>query len=266
MHGVTALGKDHYSAPRGSSRVNFLGILLDPYTLAEAVELATAAMRARKRLQHGDVNVAKFVSLKKDPELRGFIAESDMVCADGMGIVWGCRLMGLSVPERVAGIDLMTGVIEVCAREGFRPYFLGARPEVLEKAIAELRRRYPSIAIAGWRNGYFQPEDEAKIVADVQASGADCLFVGITSPMKERFLKRYRDALNVPVQLGVGGSFDVMAGVIRRAPHWIQKLGLEWLFRFAQEPRRLGWRYLTTNTQFAGIFAVSFTRKLMTRI
>ncbi len=247
-------------------RVEFLGVPIDCHTVPRAVELASTAMRERKRLQHGDVNVAKFVGFKSDPELRRCTEESDIICADGMGIVWGCQLMGVPIRERVTGIDLMIKVIEVCAREGFRPYFLGARQDVLEQTIAEVRRRHPAIEIAGWRNGYFGPKDEQRIVDDIRASGADCLFVGISSSKKEIFLNRYRDALNVPVQLGVGGSFDVLAGRVRRAPPWVQNAGFEWLFRLAQEPDRLWRRYLTTNVQYGGILASAFARGVWRRV
>lgn len=247
---------------RSGTRLEFLGCPVDSCTMSEVIGLATAAMRQRKRLQHTDLNVAKCVSMRTDARLRQCALESDIVCIDGMGILWGCRLIGMPVRERVTGIDLMNRVIEVCAQQGFRPYFLGARKDVLDTAIAEVRRKHPDIQIAGWRNGYFRPEEEREIVADIRASRADCLFVGISSPIKEIFLNRYRDELDVPVQLGVGGSFDVLAGRVRRAPIWMQHAGLEWLFRLAQEPHRLFWRYLLSNAQYGAILAVVLARRL----
>ncbi|MGE3916175.1 MAG: WecB/TagA/CpsF family glycosyltransferase [Hyphomicrobiaceae bacterium] len=207
-------------------------------------------MRDQFRLQLGDVNVSKLVDMQSDPELRRCTEESDVVCVDGMGVLWGSRLLGVPVKERVAGIDLMSELIRVCAQEGFRPYFLGAKQSVVEDLVARLKRQYPKLAVAGYRNGYFKPEDEAEVVADIKASGADCLFVGISSPIKERFLNRYRDELSVPVQMGVGGSFDVLSGHIRRAPVLVQMIGLEWLFRLLQEPRRLARRYYVSNSIF----------------
>lgn len=245
----------------GIKRIEFLGVPIDNCTMRQAVALATNAMRNRVRLQHGDVNAAKFVAFRKDAELRRCTAESDIVCADGMPVVWGCRLLGLPLSERVTGIDFMIAVLDVCNREGFRPYFLGARQDVLLDTIEQVRQSHPKIQIAGWRNGYFRREDEPQIVADIKAAGADCLFVGISSPLKETFLNRHRDALGVPVQLGVGGSFDVLSGHVRRAPLWMQNSGLEWLFRLAQEPGRLWQRYLTANTLFCGILAVAIARR-----
>ena len=218
-------------------------------------------MRNRSRFQHGDINVAKFISCRSDPELLRCTAESDVIFADGMGILLACRVLNIPAPERVPGIDVMMGVIEACAREGFRPYFLGARPEVLEKAVQQLCRRYPTLEIAGWRDGYFKPEDEAQIVAEIRSARADCLFVGISSPIKEQFLNRHRDALNTPVQLGVGGSFDVLAGYVQRAPRWVQRMGFEWMYRLLQEPRRLAARYLSTNTKFLFVVSGAIVRR-----
>lgn len=266
LNELARAGQAHRSLPRHSlsprPRRDFLGCQVDTYTLDEAVALATGAMRERTRLQHGDVNVAKFMAFRRDRELLRYTQESDLICPDGMGIVWGCRLMGVPLRERVTGIDMMMRLVEACARDGFKPYFLGARQEVVDDTVARVRRMFPGIEIAGWRNGYFGPADEAGVVADIRASGADCLFVGISSPMKERFLNQHRDALGVPVQLGVGGAFDVLSGHIRRAPPWMQRAGLEWFFRFAQEPRRLWRRYLTTNTRFAGVLAMAFAGRI----
>jgi N-acetylglucosaminyldiphosphoundecaprenol N-acetyl-beta-D-mannosaminyltransferase len=151
----------------------------------------------------------------------------------------------------------MMRLIGLCAREGYRPYFLGARQDALEQAIARARLDHPGLDVAGWRHGYFDSMDEAGVVAEIRAARADCLFVGMSSPIQDRFLNQYRDILNVPVQVGVGGSFDVLAGRVRRAPIILQKCGLEWFFRFAQEPTRLWRRYLVTNTAFAFVMALA---------
>lgn len=154
---------------------------------------------------------------------------------------------------RVTGVDLIAAVLGVCEREGFRPYFLGATQSGLDELVARVRREHPEMEIAGSRNGYFSPDEEAGIVADIRASGADCLFVGISSPIKERFLNRNRNELGVPLQIGVGGAFDVLSGRLRRAPKLMQQSGLEWLFRLLQEPRRLAGRYIVSNAKFASM-------------
>jgi N-acetylglucosaminyldiphosphoundecaprenol N-acetyl-beta-D-mannosaminyltransferase len=234
-------------------RANFLGCPINILSMAETVDLARAAMLSRKRLQHVALNVAKFVHMRSDPLLAADVTGSDLIGIDGMGIVVGARLFGLPVRERVPGIDLLQNILEVCANEGFRPFFLGATPDVVRRAAAEIVAKYPAIRFAGMRDGYFHPDQEETVVAEIRVSRADCLFIGIPTPRKERFLASHRDRLDTPFIMGVGGSFDVLAGEIRRAPAVIQALGLEWLYRVYQEPRRMWRRYLTTNSMFAVI-------------
>jgi N-acetylglucosaminyldiphosphoundecaprenol N-acetyl-beta-D-mannosaminyltransferase len=243
-------------------RTRFLGTVFDQIDMDGALRLAHAAMRDRRRLQHSDVNVAKIVQMKDDPDLRRYVAASDLVCVDGMGVVWGAGLLGVPVAGRVTGVDLMMRTLDLCAREGFRPFFFGARQSVLEDMLARLAESHPTLAVAGIRNGYFTPEEEPGIVEEIRASGADCLFVGITSPIKERFLHDHRDALGVPFQIGVGGAFDVVSGNVPRAPALVQRIGMEWLFRVLQEPRRLFRRYLTTNSRYAGLLLAEMLRRL----
>jgi N-acetylglucosaminyldiphosphoundecaprenol N-acetyl-beta-D-mannosaminyltransferase len=169
------------------------------------------------------------------------------------------------VPERVAGIDLMVQLLGVCAQQGYRPYFLGARRDVLDRAIAVARQRWPGLEFAGSRDGYFRSEEEPAVVDEIRRSGADCLFIGMPTPRKERFLHQHRDSLGVPFIMGVGGSFDVLAGLVARAPAAMQRLGLEWLHRTLQEPRRMWRRYLATNIAFAGLLASAVVARALHR-
>lgn len=242
-------------------RASFLACPIDLLTMAETVELARGAMRGRRRLQHVALNVAKFVNMRSDPVLAADVANSDIVGIDGMGILWGARALGLPVASRVAGVDLLTELLAVCAREGYKPYFLGATPAILHQAMELARVRHPSLVFAGSHDGYFKPEQESDVVRDIQSSAADCLFIGMPTPRKERFLAAYRDDLGVPFIMGVGGAFDILAGTVRRAPAQIQRLGLEWLYRIYQEPGRMWWRYATTNTMFAGILAQALIKQ-----
>ncbi|MCV2867809.1 WecB/TagA/CpsF family glycosyltransferase [Defluviimonas sp. WL0002] len=246
----------------GLSRGEFLGAPFHLVDMDRALALANRAMRDRQRLQHSDINVAKIIQMRADPNLARYVRESDIVCIDGAGVMLGCRLLGIPTGGRVTGVDLMMRTLDLCERAGFRPYFLGARQEVVETVAERLGKSHPGLKIAGYRNGYFTKQDEAAIVAEIRASGANCLFVGITSPIKERFLFDHRDALGVPFQIGVGGAFDVLAGKVRRAPRFVQVIGMEWLFRALQEPRRLFWRYLSTNTRFGMLLLGAFMRKL----
>ena len=238
-----------------STRAVFLDCPIDILTFGETLDAAISAMTTGKKLTHVAINVAKLVRMRSDAQLRADVTGADIIGIDGMGIVWGARILGIAVPERVSGRDLMNGLLVECARRGFKPYFLGARPEVLEAAVEAARRANPGLLIAGMHHGYFRPEEEERVVAEINESGADCLFIGMPSPHKERFLAAHREALATPFVMGVGGSFDVMAGIVSRAPSWAQQFGLEWLFRVLQEPRRLFWRYAETNTKFALLLA-----------
>lgn len=244
----------------GTRRV-FLDAPIDCLTMTETLAAIETALRERTLLLHVCLNVAKFVAMRSNQELDRDVRASHLISVDGMGIVWAARLLGIAVPERVSGVDLMDRVLALCAAKGYRPYFLGATPAVLDGALAAARTRYPCLAIAGARNGYFGPDDEQTVVEAIRASHADCLFIGMPTPIKERFLNRYRDGLGIPFIMGVGGSLDVLAGHVRRAPRWAQAIGCEWLWRMLQEPRRLGPRYVKTNAAFAGILAKAVLQK-----
>jgi exopolysaccharide biosynthesis WecB/TagA/CpsF family protein len=242
-------------------RASFLGCPIDILSMDETLEVACDAMRTRQRVQHVALNVAKFVNMRFDSVLANDVASSDLVGIDGMGIVWAARALGLPVKTRVTGVDLLTELLAACERKGFRPYFLGATPAVLHRAADQARERYPSLIFAGLRDGYFTAEQEASVVREIRESGADCLFIGMPTPRKERFLSAHRDELGVPFIMGVGGSFDILGGTVRRAPSRVQRLGLEWLYRVYQEPRRMWWRYAKTNTVFAGILLQALVRQ-----
>lgn len=254
-----ARGQESRDQPR---RVSFLGVPLDALTMDQTLELAARSMRDRQPLQHVALNVAKLVNLRRDRELRDDVFGADLVGVDGMGILLGARLLGAAVPERVAGVDLMESVLALCAERGFRPYLLGARADVLEKAVENILRRHPSLVLAGFHHGYFPIADEAAIVDAIRLAGADCLFVGMPTPRKERFMARHRASLAVPFVMGVGGGLDILAGHVRRAPAGWQRMGFEWLYRTLQEPRRMWRRYLVTNATYAGIL----TSALLARI
>ena len=246
----------------GLPRTAILGAEFHQVDMDGALQLAHQAMRDRERLQHSDVNVAKIVQMRDNPALRRYVQDSDLICVDGMGVLWGAKLLGIPVAGRVTGVDLMVRILDLCEREGFRPFFFGARQSVLDDLLASLAQSHPKLAVAGVRNGYFTSEEEAGIVNAIRQSGADCMFVGITSPIKERFLYEHRDALGVPVQVGVGGAFDVVSGNVPRAPAWVQRIGMEWMFRALQEPRRLFMRYFITNARFAGMLLGAIWRRM----
>jgi N-acetylglucosaminyldiphosphoundecaprenol N-acetyl-beta-D-mannosaminyltransferase len=250
--------------PARRERAMLLGVPVDLLSMGETISRAHRAMAERTNLRHVALNVAKLVKLRSDPELARDVAESTLVGIDGMGIVYGLRLQGIEA-ERVSGCDLMYALMEHCAQNGFHPYILGARQDVLETAMREAQRRWPGLQFAGARNGYFTAEEEPAIVEQIRASGADCLFVAMPTPRKERFLARNAERLTVPFVMGVGGSIDVLAGKVSRAsPRW-QKGGFEWLHRLLQEPRKMLWRYASTNTAFAFLLLREWISSRLTR-
>ncbi len=224
----------------------------DVHALTETgvVKQVERALESEQKVRIGVVNAAKLVAMRDNPQLRNDVNSSDLVLADGMSVVWASRLLGTPLPERVAGIDLMFHFLELANRKGFGVYCLGATEEISTIVEGNLKRDYPGLRIAGRRNGYFNLDDEEAIATDIRDSSTSFLFVAMTSPMKENFMGRWDAFMNVPIVHGVGGSFDVYAGKVERAPESWQKLGLEWLYRVKQEPRRLWKRYAKTNLIF----------------
>jgi len=233
--------------------VEMLDVPIAAATMDRALNSVEGAIREQRRLRIGVVNAAKLVNMRRDPVLRQDVLSSDLILADGQSVVWASRLLGRGLPERVAGIDLMVGILERGRKFGYRVYLLGAKPDVLAEAAARICREYPGIHIVGQQHGYFAEEEEPEVAARITAARPDALFVAMSSPRKEHFMARWGAQLEVPVVHGVGGSFDVLAGRVKRAPARWQRFGFEWLYRVVQEPRRLWRRYLVTNTIFLGL-------------
>jgi N-acetylglucosaminyldiphosphoundecaprenol N-acetyl-beta-D-mannosaminyltransferase len=232
------------------TRVELLGLPLDVLDVRSTLDQIEDFVNSRAPHQHVVVNAAKIVQAQRSPDLAEVIRSCDLINADGMAVVWAGRLLGVPVPERVAGIDLMDDVLARAAVKGWRVYFLGARQEVVEEVARRETARHPGLTVAGFRNGYWTPLEEAGVVRAVAEARPDILLVAMPSPQKEHFLGRHKETLAVPFVMGVGGSFDVVAGKVNRAPRWMQRAGLEWLFRMLQEPRRMFTRYLVGNTRF----------------
>lgn len=233
-----------------ATRSSLYGLEIDALTLDEVVARCEKAVNDHSRMLLGVVNAAKVVKLRKDPLLRESLLDCDLLLADGQPVVWASKLFGSPLPERVAGIDLFDRLLALAHRDGRSVYLLGAKKSVLAALLDKIEDRYPGLKVAGSRDGYFSVDESAAVAAEIRASGADMLFLGITSPKKEIFLSSFGPSLHVPVLHGVGGSFDVMAGVTKRAPLSWQHVGMEWAYRLLQEPRRMWRRYLTTNSEF----------------
>ena len=229
-------------------RVELFGVDVDALTMDETVQRIMELVAAGTPVQHVVLNASKVVMMSEDPSLRDVIAACPVVNADGQSVVTASRLLRRPLPERVAGIDLFIELVKRSAADGRSVYFLGARDDVLEEMIRRFRTQHPALTIAGSRNGYW--DDDAAVVAQVRAASPDLVFLAIPSPRKEFWLAQHMPAMGVPFAMGVGGSFDVVAGKVKRAPRWVQRIGCEWVYRLVQEPRRMWKRYLVGNTKF----------------
>jgi len=243
------------------TRRTLFGVEIDALTMDETVERCLEAVRDHRQLEIGVVNAAKLVAMRRDARLGEAVSGCDLVVADGQAVVWVSRLLRAPLPERVAGIDLFLRLLAAAEPRGMSVYFLGARQEVLDAMMREVAARFPRLRVAGYRDGYFGDHEQEPVADAVQDSGAQLLFLGMTSPKKEIFTAAYGKRTGAHVVHGVGGSFDILAGVTRRAPGSWQRLGLEWLYRLLQEPRRLARRYLTTNAAFLLMTARELIRR-----
>jgi N-acetylglucosaminyldiphosphoundecaprenol N-acetyl-beta-D-mannosaminyltransferase len=212
------------------------------------------------------VNASFIVEIRRDRRLLSICRNADLVVADGVPVVWASSIVGTPLVERVAGVDLMGNLLCTAASHGLRVYFLGARENVVSKLVELCKVRYPGLEIAGYRNGYFDDKESPLIARAIREARTDILFVGMPTPRKEEWCRTYKNDLGVSVLLGVGGSFDVHAGFISRAPQWLQKIGMEWFWRFAMEPRKLWKRYLVGNTLFVWLTMQSAFRHRVLRL
>jgi UDP-N-acetylglucosamine 2-epimerase (non-hydrolysing) len=236
-------------------RVELMGCKVDNLSMQETLEVIDELVADGTPDQHVVVNVDKLVKARRDPELRRIVNSCSLISADGMPVVWASRLLGRPLKERVAGIDLFEALMERAARRGWRVFLLGARQEVVTQVKSNYERRYPGLVVAGYRNGYWKPQEEAAVAEQVRAARPHILFVAMSSPKKEQFLGRWQRYMRVPFAMGVGGTFDVSAGLVKRAPPWMQHSGLEWFYRFLQEPRRLFRRYFVESAPFFAMLA-----------
>ena len=232
-------------------KIHMLNTQIHDLDMDQTIALVDEAISAQKQIHHVAVNAGKIVKMQSDPELRESVNNSDLINADGQAVIWASKFLKQPLKERVAGIDLMANLVALAHQKQYKSYLFGAKEEVVSKVAAIYKKQYGESLVAGYRNGYFTKEEEPQIAKDIAACGAQILFVAITSPIKENFLYQNREALaNVNMIMGVGGSFDVVAGITKRAPLWMQRSGLEWFYRFLQEPGRMWKRYLVGNFKF----------------
>ncbi|MGD9497212.1 MAG: WecB/TagA/CpsF family glycosyltransferase [Armatimonadota bacterium] len=219
--------------------VEMFNVRLHPLSMEEALARAEGFIREGGPHMIVTSDTSAIVRAQQDEELRTIINEADLATMDGQGVVLCARLLNLPVISRLPGVDMMERLCEICARLGQPIALLGAMPGVAETAARALERRYPGLRVVYTHHGYFAPEDEPAIIADIRAAQPSALFVAMGIPKQEKWIRQHIGQLQVPVCMGVGGSLDVIAGRVKRAPQWMQRWGLEWLYRTALEPRRL---------------------------
>jgi N-acetylglucosaminyldiphosphoundecaprenol N-acetyl-beta-D-mannosaminyltransferase len=233
-----------------SNALTIAGIPVSNLSEQNAVEVIEALISEGGSHYGAVVNAAKLVAASRDDALRSALLNADLVTADGMSVVWASRVLGRALKERVAGIDLFERLVERAASKGLAVYFLGAREEAVRGTVELFGKKYPALRVAGYRNGYFEAADSRQVCEAIKQANADLLFVAMGSPRQENWIASNLALTGVRFALGVGGSFDHLGGRARRAPRWMQRSGLEWLHRLAQEPRRLWRRYLFGNSAF----------------
>lgn len=221
--------------------INILGVHIDRVTHDEALERLTSFLSTPETDCVFTPNSEIIQMAYKDADFAALLNASSLNTADGIGVVYASKILGLPLKERVAGFDLMCAFMGVCASKGARVFLFGSKPGVGEEAKAELLRRYPNLNICGIRNGYFTDAETDSIIQEMNEANPDIILVCLGAPKQEKWISANADKLNAKIMMGCGGSLDVLAGRVERAPEKWQKLGLEWAYRLKKEPKRI-WR------------------------
>lgn len=238
----TILGKNE--------RINILNTTIDVLTMKETIDLVEKYITTKTPLHLMGVNADKINEVNANKLMSEIVNKCGVINADGASVVLASKYLKKPLPERVAGIDLMMNLVELADQKSYKIFLLGAKEEVVKKTKEKLIQKYPKLNVVGIRNGYFKEADWEMVSEQIEKTNPDLVFVGITSPIKEYLIEYLQNRGHKEVFMGVGGSFDVISGNIPRAPLWMQKMNLEWLFRMLHEPKRLFKRYLVGNTKF----------------
>lgn len=238
----TILGKNE--------RINILNTTIDVLTMKETIDLVEKYITTKTPLHLMGVNADKINEVNANKLMSEIVNKCGVINADGASVVLASKYLKKPLPERVAGIDLMMNLVELADQKSYKIFLLGAKEEVVKKTKEKLIQKYPKLNVVGIRNGYFKEADWEMVSEQIEKTNPDLVFVGITSPIKEYLIEYLQNKGHKEVFMGVGGSFDVISGNIPRAPLWMQKMNLEWLFRMLHEPKRLFKRYLVGNTKF----------------
>ena len=216
--------------------IDILGVLIDKVNANKSLDIIKGFIEGSETKAVFTPNSEIIMNAKNDPELKSILNSSDLNLGDGIGVVLASRILGRSLPERVTGTDTMMNLFKIGADGAISYYLFGAASGVADLAVEKLKEMYPKINIVGTHNGFFSEEDEKKIIQDINKLSPDILFVGLGAPMQEKWIYKNKAKINVKVCMGIGGSIDIAAGIVKRAPKIFQKLGLEWFHRFAKRP------------------------------
>lgn len=243
-------------------RIELLNTYADNLNMEETVLAVDNYLMKNRPLHLMGINADKINELQKNERLKKIVNNCEIINADGISVVWASKKLGKPLKERVAGIDLMQELLKLAEKKKYKVYLLGAKEEVVKQTCHVVQNRYPGINVVGYRNGYFKQSDWPCIAEELKKCNAQLVFVGITSPLKEYFIEYLQNQGLNSVFMGVGGSFDVISGNIPRAPKWVQKIGMEWMFRVLQEPGRLWKRYFIGNTRFiTSVYREKYSRR-----
>ncbi|MFC4652861.1 WecB/TagA/CpsF family glycosyltransferase [Lactococcus nasutitermitis] len=229
-------------------RYQIFNTFIDSLDINETTEKIIENIDKRNPIYQVSINASKINLIDEDSQLKDVISRADLVNADGMSIIWAAKILKIPIKYRVTGVDLFYKLLDVSEKKGYSVYFLGATEESIERMVSILKKNHPILKIAGYHNGYYK--DSELIADEIKKANPDILFLGFSSPKKEIWIEKYQKKVNVPFIMGVGGSFDIYSGKTKRAPRIIQKIGMEWFYRFIQEPVRMYDRYIIGNTLF----------------
>lgn len=241
-------------------RIEFLGLKFDDLALDEAVARIEQFIKEKKPHMVFTTGAELMVRAQGSETLKEIYLSSDLLTIDSLGVYLAARLLGKPFREPMSGTQLMFRFLELKANTGYRFYFLGSTEQILRKAIENLEARYPNLNVVGWHHGYFDFKNDSSVVAGIAEAKPDMLFVAMSTPLKEKFISKNLEKMDVPVALGVGGGVDVAAGCCKLAPRWLSKMGLEWFYRLIQEPGRLWKRYMLTNPVFIWLVLKEFLK------
>lgn len=247
------------------SRVDFLGCPVDNLPMDQAVARLEEFIHEGAPRHVAVINANKLWLMDRDPKVAQAVRGASLILPE-KAVVIGGRLLGVPVNYHVGGIMLLKAFLPRAREKGYRVYFLGARREVIDQMITNLHRGHPDLCVVGWHHGYFHGDDELRVINSVRQAHPDALFVAMGTPKQEFWIVQHLPELGVPVCMGVGGSFDVLAGLKRDAPDWVRSLAMEWLYRLAQDPKNLWKRYLITMPWFLKKVLFARVRKLFVPI